>query len=414
MMYLKGSKLQMKRRRRMRRTNPALVILLLGAIGLVIYFDNVVVDSFPEFQTATPEPTRDPEAILQEAIAYFNEGNLNPAIDAYKQAVLADPTNSNIHVELARVQILAGQYEAAQTSAENALLLNRENPKALAIYGWALTFLGYSIEARQAFDDALELNPNDAATFAYYAELMADEGDFALAGEYSRRATELDPNLLEVRRARGYVLELTANYDQALIEYQEAIALNNKIADLHLSVGRVNWALGFIPEAIEAFSTADSLDPANPLPEAYISLIYLGQGEYAKAIQFAKGAVENDPSNPTRYGRLGIALYRNFEYQEAIEAFGYAVHGGTTENDVVVIGINLSPQDADFFYFYGLALARTGRCSDALPVFQAILAGVPGNEIAIFNSQEGIRICEELISNPPTATPFTDDQGDEG
>lgn len=410
-MYLKGSRYSLKKRRRQRRTNPALVVLLLGAIGLVMYFERYVVDVIPLDQPLTPTVTREPEAIIREAEALFRDGNLYPAIEAYRQAILADPYNVDVHVELAKVQILAGEYEAAQTSAENALLLNPDSPMALAVYGWSLSFLDSPIEAEQAFRRSIELNPNNPYVYAFYAELLADEGDFIQAGDYSRLAMDLDPTLLEVRRARGYVLELAGEHEAALVQYQEALAVNDRIADLHLSIGRVYWALGLTQDAIDSFSTADSLDPGNPLPEAYISLIYLNVGEYGKAIQFAKRAVDDDPTNPRRYGAWGVSLYRNLQYQDAIQTFSFAVHGGTTEQGVVVVGLPLSPDVVEYFYMYGLALARTGGCGDALLIFRAILTNVPSDQIATFNAEEGIRICQEAVANPPTPISDEDDGG---
>ncbi len=50
--------------------------------------------------------------------------------------------------------------------------------------------------------------------------------------EESKVAITLDPNSLETHRARGYVLENTGNYEEAIREYEAAIAINENIADL--------------------------------------------------------------------------------------------------------------------------------------------------------------------------------------
>ena len=181
--------------------------------------------------------------------------------------------------------------------------------------------------------------------------------------------------------------------------------INDRIADLHLYMGLNYWAQGRLDEAIDEFNLADRFDPNNPYPNVYISRIYLYLGEYAKAAQFAKSAAERDPTNPLRYGNWGVALYKNRQYAEAIEAFSLAIHGGLNEDGVVVIGMPLDYDVAEHFAMYGLALAYTRRCGEALPILQALISGVPGDEISIENAEIGIGICEEYAANPPTSTP---------
>ena len=69
----------------------------------------------------TPTPTRSSESFLNEAATLFKEGKLTQAIADYKQAILADPQNPAYYVDMARLQVFAGLYEDARTSAENAL-----------------------------------------------------------------------------------------------------------------------------------------------------------------------------------------------------------------------------------------------------------------------------------------------------
>ncbi len=140
---------------------------------------------------------------------FYNEGKLTQSIEAYKQAILADPNNPSLYVTLARIQVFAGDYQEAITNTQNALLTNPNNPLAHAVQGWALSFSGEHLAAEAAIKKALELDPNSALAHAYYAEILLNKGDledFDQAAAESRRAKELDPNLLEVHRARGLVL----------------------------------------------------------------------------------------------------------------------------------------------------------------------------------------------------------------
>ncbi len=403
----------MDKRRRRRRSNPALVVLILAIIGVVLFFDRYVVEDFAIAQVPTATPTPIPESLELQADDLVNSGNLFQAIDLYKQAIIVSPGSSNLsslYVKLAHAQILVGEYEAAKTSAENALLLNDQNPKALAELGWAYSFLENDLESEKALLQALELNPDSVEAHAYYAELLAVQGDYDGAASHSRTAVQLDSQSLVALRSRGLVLYYTANYEEAAAEFEQAIAINNRVADLHMFLGLSYWALQLYDDAIESFNVADTFDPDNPLPDTYIYRIYLGLGEYAKAAQFARSAVENDEANPIRWGNWGVALYKNQQYADAVEAFNYAIQGGETEDGLYVTGMTLDYDRAEYFYMYGLALANTRECTEALPIFQSLIANVPTNEVAVANANAGIEICEQYVTDGlPTPEPTPED-----
>ena len=204
----------MDKQRRQRRTNPAVVVLILALIGLAWYFDQYVMEELPIAQVPTPTPTPIPEALELEGDQLVDEGNLHQAVEVYKQAIIVstgDPNLSALYVKLAHTQTLVGEYESAKTNAENALLLNEQNPLALAELGWAYSFLGNELEAEKVLLQALELNPDSVEAHAYYAELLADQADYDGAAAHSRQAIQLDNQSLVALRARGYVLYFTGN-----------------------------------------------------------------------------------------------------------------------------------------------------------------------------------------------------------
>ena len=84
-----------------------------------------------------------------------------------------------------------------------------------------------------------------------------------------------------------------------------------------------------------------------------------------------------------------------------------AVRGGTSEDGQVVEGIPLSYASGviELYSRYGLALARINRCNEAVTVANALLQNVADNADGVFNAGEIIKICEENLLNPPTATP---------
>ncbi len=399
--------------RRRRRSNPFRVAVLTLLVAAAIYINQMVVPNVPPPFVPTPTPTRAPESYLTEAQTYFAEGKLLPAIEAYRQALSLQPDNPAIYVALARVQVFAGQYEEALQNAENALLLNADYALAHAVRGWALDFLGNYLEAEAAVKKALEIDPNNALAHAYYAEILVDQylnnqgglNTIELAAEASRTALALAPGSLEAHRARGYVLEVTSNYEQAIAEYQAALDVNPNIADLYLALGRNYSALGINDKAVEAFTRAIALNPTDPIPAVYISRVYGRVGEYAKAAQYAEQAVKADPTNGAYYGNWGVWLYRNLQWPEAAEKLRLAIEGGQTEDGQPIepVALTNNLRVAEYYFTYALVLARLDRCGEALPVAQHILATLPADEIATYNANEAIRLCNQNLQNTPQA-----------
>lgn len=389
--------------RRKRRPNY-FSLLILGLVLLFgYYFDQVYLPTQPNPFEPTPTPTRSPESFVTEAKALYAEGKLLPAIDAYKAAINASPQDSTLYVELARVQVFAGQYEEAEKNAKNALLLNSNNALAHGVLAWALNFQeGRNGEAQEAIAEALRLDPNSALIHAYYVEILISSGFEGVekAIDESKVALALDPNIVETRRARALLLEATTNYEQAIAEYQAAIQINPNIPDLYIGLGLNYRVMQVYDEAIAAFTRANALNPADPFPDLYISRTYATIGEYAKSLQYAETAVQDRPDDASLRGNLGVMYYRNFFWPEAIQQLGYTVYGGVTEDGVEIESIPLvnDLRVAEYYYTYGLALARTNQCGEGLQIAQMIQSRVPADENAVFAASEIIRICSENLA----------------
>jgi len=396
--------------RRKRRPN----IFGWTVFGLVLlfgyYFNQVYLPTQQNPFEATPTPTRSPESFVTEAEALIKDGKMVSAIEAYQSAINSSPRDPILYVAIAQVQVLAGEPEEAQKNAENALLLNPNNSMALAVRAWAADAQGENSQALTWIEEALQIDPNNGLAHAYYTEILVNSESFdnvTKAIEESKVALALAPDTMEAHRARGILLEKTQNYEEAIREFEAALAINDDVPDLHIRLGQNYRFLGASNDAIEAFTRADVLNPADPLPDLYISRTYAGIGEYAKALQYAETAVQNNPVDPRLRGNYGVMYYRNFLYNEAIEQLSLAVNGGITEEGETVDGIALAGNDirlAEFYYTYGLALARTNQCGEALQIAQEIQSKVPANEDAIFAAGEVIRICQENLNSPAVTT----------
>ncbi len=400
--------------RRRKRGNPLRILVLLALVAGALYINQVVVPATPPLFIPTPTPTRSPDSFILDAQTLVQEGKINQAIETYKQAVEADPRNPAVYLTLARWQILYGDYEGGMENVQNALLLNDNNSLAHAVRGWVLGKQGNYLEGEAEIKTALELDPNSALAYAYLAEIYKDKIDAGkedfntrdLAAEVSRKALELDSSLFEVRRARGLVLEVTGNYEQAIVEFEAAVKMNSNLADLHLALGRNYKAVDAYDKAVEQFNMAISFKPDDPDPYAELARTYLTVGEYAKGVQLAEQAVEKDPTDPLLHSLLGTLYFRNGDYKTSLKNLRLAARGGFTDDGKPVEGIPIENNltAINLYSRYGIALANAGECGEALQVSQALSDTVPDDENAAYNAQVMIDTCRELAENPVVET----------
>jgi tetratricopeptide (TPR) repeat protein len=400
-----------------------LIAFLVLAILFIAYINVYVIPTVPPPFVPTPTPTRDPESYALEADTYLAEGRMPMAIESYTEAIKANPQNISNYLNVATLQLYSGDYEAARVNAENAILLDKNLPQAFVLLGWAKGFQGDYLDAEADISTALEMDPNNALGHAVYAYILAmrvadDVADLDTldnAIEESKLALRLGPNLMEAHWARGYVLEITANYEEAVQELIAANEINGGISELHLALGRNYMAVEEDDQAVFEFTNASRLNPTDPQPPWYISRVYARLGEYAKAIQYGEQAVAAAPTDPYMYGNLGTLFYRDLQYNAAIEILELAVRGGTSENGDVVEGLPLDYSTTVMQYYsrYGLALARVNRCNEAVQVAQAMLQTVPDDEDAVYNAEYMIEICQSNIDNPSATTPTPEDGGAE-
>jgi tetratricopeptide (TPR) repeat protein len=403
-MQLKTSRYRMhKGKNGLGRMNWPVIILLVIAIVALYYFDTQIVPTIPPPFLPTSAPTRTAASFAEDAAKLFQDGKLKPSIDMYKNAIQTDPTNTDLYLALSRVQVYYHDYPSALNNAQNAIL-RAKSALAYAVYGWTLYYSGDLVGAEKQLTTSLAMDPNSGLTHAYHAQVLidSDPNSWKEASQEAHTALSLSPSLLESHMAMGYVYNITGNYEKAIEEYQSAILIHSKLADLYLPLGDSYGALGQTLDARKAYSNALALDQTNPIYMARISRSYAGDGEFGKAQQYAEQAVQVSPLDPRYHGLLGVMLYKNKDYLKAATELELAIRGGRMETGDVA-PLPLSPGVvAEYYWTYGLALARLDRCAEAIQVFTALQQGDPDNPLAKQNIIDGLIRCKVIT---PTPTP---------
>jgi tetratricopeptide (TPR) repeat protein len=401
---------------------------------------------------ATPTPTRTLNSYTLEGDTHFLAGNLEKAIEAYQNALTIEPNNPILWADLARIQVYStsqitadagkkARLDEALATVEKGLEIAPENSLLFAVKAFALDWYAsssiagedwqdYLIFGEQAAIQALQYDNSNALALAYYAELLIDQLKYAQADQYITQALERDPSLMDVHRVNGYVQESSANYKQAVEEYQKAIDINPNLNFLYISLGANLRQLANLSEitserdyyyglALEAFSKAvninDQLGVNDPIPLLSIANTYVQQGEFFAAARNVLRAVSFNPDDPTVYGQLGVVYYKSRNYEGSILPLRCSTRGCTAEESCLVRngGAECDPEDVEdiviqplpmtintviYYYIYGSVLAglhqpSNGYCEEAMLVFDEIRAEF-SNDVTIMGIvNEGVGIC---------------------
>jgi tetratricopeptide (TPR) repeat protein len=121
--------------------------------------------------------------------------------------------------------------------------------------------------------------------------LAVQSGRPELAAEAFQKALEINPNYAEAHANFGQMLEKQGRIDDALRHYRRALANkpNFRLASYHL--GRMLLAKGQNEEAIEAFqNTMNVQDERTPLCLYGLMAAHARAGRYQKAMSYARDA----------------------------------------------------------------------------------------------------------------------------
>lgn len=111
-------------------------------------------------------------AHLIRADLLLSQGRVEMAIEEYRQALSADPTNARVHNRLATALLRAGRWNEALRSADVALQSEPNDPEVF--WTRALIFLDREMlkEAESAIRRAIELEPDDAQNHGLLARIL--------------------------------------------------------------------------------------------------------------------------------------------------------------------------------------------------------------------------------------------------
>jgi tetratricopeptide (TPR) repeat protein len=214
-------------------------------------------------------------------------------------------------------------------------------------------------QARQMYEQALALAPEDNLLHGNFEQFLEAAGNLTQAVVEAQRVCELVPYLPGPSCYTGRLLVRQGRIREAEAYFERAIALRSDYASAHNELGLIFAGEHNTAKAVTCFKRAIRADPN--LADAYLDLGFLEQcqGNIGEALAQYEKAARLQPQGPADYFNRAVNLAALHRSAEAIECFR-----------------TLIQQVPDFWqahYRLGVELAAAGSRDEARIQFSEVL-----------------------------------------
>jgi tetratricopeptide (TPR) repeat protein len=183
--------------------------------------------------------------------------------------------------------------------------------------GYILETSGYHQKALEAFNQALDYDPDQAGAYAGrgLAHFNLDHFDKAIA-DYNQ-ALSIQPNRGGTLLKRGLAYVKKGQYDKALADYNRAIDLNPTDALFYNNRGEAYRHKGMLNKAMADYNRALELNPELAMAHNNRGIVYFTRGQTELAFASLSRSVEADPKYALAYNNRARFYYQTKQYDLA-------------------------------------------------------------------------------------------------
>ena len=267
---------------------------------------------------------------IQELMTLHQQGNIKSAGEMAKKLLKDYPNELLLHNILGIYQEAQGDLNEAANSYQNAIRINPNIPELQFNLG-AMLFATNDFEgALNHYEKAIKLNPNFTEVYFNLGVTYQSQSEYDLAINSYQKAIKLQPGFYEAIGNIGTIKQLQEKLDEAINYFKKALEVfedargNYNIAGAYRNLGNLSLAIKHYKRAIEIGSGE---------AEFYSDLgdALWHDGNIEEANRFLRMAVKVDSSHSKSNYQLGVFLYDNKAFTEAIQYFESARIGDWEE-----------------------------------------------------------------------------------
>jgi tetratricopeptide (TPR) repeat protein len=286
----------------------------------------------------------------------------------------------------------AGKFEPAQIAIARTIAEVPGDKRAIYYYFWKYQCANFRElakydDALKAINIAIELEPNDPLLRNEKAQILSRSKKYPEAIAIYTELIRTKPEAYAYTN-RGYVKSELGNNQEAISDYDKAIAINPQYAPAYNNRGIAKSALGNKQEAISDYDKAIAIDPQFAVAYSNRGLAKSALGNNQGAISDYDKAIAIDPKMAQAYINRGFAKSELGNKQGAISDYDKA--------------IALDPQDAKAYVNRGVIKSALGNKQEAIGDYDKAIAINPQFAEAYYNrgtAKLALGNKQEAISN---------------
>lgn len=245
---------------------------LLGE-ALALHQRGEVAKAEPIYRRVLAEDPDNAQATQLLGVVYLQRGDAASAVQLLAKAVDLEPDNPQYLGDLGVAQNAANMFEEALRSLNRAIDLRPDYAQAHSNLGMTLKNLGRHEAAVASYRRAINLRPSEAGFHLNLGNSLTAAGDLSEAETAYRKALELRPGYPAAVSGLALTLSHLGRSDEAIATGQKAIANNRNVAAYHFSLGRAYRDARQPEQAIACFRRALELDPGDMESVRYLALL---------------------------------------------------------------------------------------------------------------------------------------------
>ena len=182
------------------------------------------------------------------ALSQWKSGNAGNAADSMRRSLELDATQVKAFVNLSRIENDRGEFDAALTAADEALVLEPENAEASFLRARSLYNVGDKETALAALETSLAHDAENGYAHNLMGLIWIERGEGDPAALAMEQAAQRLPEIGFVQNNLGMALELSGRLDEAAQAYARSVELDADNERAAMNLARLDGRIPEFPE----------------------------------------------------------------------------------------------------------------------------------------------------------------------
>ncbi len=268
-------------------------------------------EAFQRF-AKVPDADRDATFYLYRAQTLLSVGRVDEAEAELRQVLARDPDNASAYGVLAVIAVSRNEQADALRLAQHAVELAPSSAAAKIALSYAEQSRFQIAAARDALQQAVADEPENALAWARLSELWLMLGWRDRAVETAKRARDLAPDLGRVQTVLGFAALAEINTRRAAEAFRRAIELDQASPLPRFGLGLATIRDGNLREGRADIESAVLLDPNNSLLRSYLGKAYFEE-RTTNPLDYFRELIENFPNQENRHAAEQYTLAKELD-----------------------------------------------------------------------------------------------------